>query len=62
MLAAACLTTNGNTEQLVFLLDLARRDGYTEEELKKGSLTLPSTPVGRGPWLRWPSRRRVFSQ
>jgi 4-carboxymuconolactone decarboxylase len=37
LVTVACLTTNGNTEQLVFHLDLARRNGCTEEELKRGS-------------------------
>lgn len=35
LVTVACLTTNGDTEQLVFHLDLARRSGCTEEELKE---------------------------
>ena len=35
MVTVACLTTNGNTERLVFHLELARRNGCTEEELKE---------------------------
>ena len=32
-ITVACLTTSGNTEQLVFHLDYARRNGNTEAEL-----------------------------
>jgi 4-carboxymuconolactone decarboxylase len=35
LVTVACLATNGNTDQLVFHLDLARRNGVTEEELKE---------------------------
>jgi 4-carboxymuconolactone decarboxylase len=41
LVPVACLTTNGNTEQLVFHLDLARRNGCTEEEPKE-ALTHPA--------------------
>ncbi len=33
LITVACLTTSGNTEQLVFHLDHARRNGATESEL-----------------------------
>ena len=33
LVTVACLTTSGNTEQLVFHLGLARQNGATEEEL-----------------------------
>jgi 4-carboxymuconolactone decarboxylase len=33
LITIACLTTSGNTEQLVFHLDYARRNGATESEL-----------------------------
>jgi 4-carboxymuconolactone decarboxylase len=33
LITVACLTTSGNTDQLVFHLGLARRNGATEEEL-----------------------------
>ena len=33
LVTVACLTTSGNTDQLVFHLDLARRNGNTEAEL-----------------------------
>ena len=33
LITVACLTTGGNSEQLTFHLDLAKRNGVTEEEL-----------------------------
>jgi 4-carboxymuconolactone decarboxylase len=33
LITVACLTTSGNTDQLVFHLDYARRNGNTEAEL-----------------------------
>lgn len=33
LITVAALTTGGNTEQLIFHLNLARRNGATEEEL-----------------------------
>ena len=33
LVTVACLTTSGNTEQLVYHLGLAKRNGATEEEL-----------------------------
>jgi 4-carboxymuconolactone decarboxylase len=33
LITVACLTTSGNTEQLVFHLEYARRNGATEAEL-----------------------------
>jgi 4-carboxymuconolactone decarboxylase len=33
LITVACLTTSGNTEQLVFHLDYARHNGATEAEL-----------------------------
>ena len=33
LVTVACLTTSGNTEQLVFHLDYARQNGATEAEL-----------------------------
>ena len=33
LITVACLTTSGNTEQLVFHLDYARQNGATETEL-----------------------------
>ena len=33
LVTVACLTTSGNTEQLVFHLDYARQNGATETEL-----------------------------
>jgi 4-carboxymuconolactone decarboxylase len=62
LVTVACLTTNGNTEQLVFHLDLARRNGCTEEELKE-ALTHLAFYAG------WPQAiaamavaKKVFSQ
>jgi 4-carboxymuconolactone decarboxylase len=62
LVTVACLTTNGNTEQLVVHLDLARRNGCTEEELKE-ALTHLAFYAG------WPQAmaamavaKKVFSQ
>ena len=62
LVTVACLTTNGNTEQPVFHLDLARRNGCTVEELKE-ALTHLAFYAG------WPQAmaamavaRKVFSQ
>ena len=33
LITVACVTTSGNTDQLVFHLDYARRNGATESEL-----------------------------
>jgi aryl-alcohol dehydrogenase-like predicted oxidoreductase/alkylhydroperoxidase/carboxymuconolactone decarboxylase family protein YurZ len=55
LVTAACLTTNGNTEQLVFHWTSPAATGASRRNSKRLSLTLPSTSVGR---RTLPSRRR----
>jgi 4-carboxymuconolactone decarboxylase len=58
LVTVACLIAGGNTEQLVYHLDLARQNGATEAEWSRRSPTPRSTPAGRRRSPRWPSPSR----
>ncbi len=54
LITVACLTTSGNTEQLVFHLDHARRNGATESELIEAI-----TPLAF--YAGWPKAMSAFA-
>jgi hypothetical protein len=58
LVTVAARVTNGNTGQLTYHLELAKKNGATETELDERSPIWRSTPAGPRPWPPWRSPSR----